>query len=231
MNKILLTSIVSLFFLVSFSSVFAQENSPLDTSSPTETSEHGTTILGAPLEIWIAIAHWLTGIGTVALTIALFMTFRHLEANTKMSKIETEYRLRPWVGPTTGIKRMDNSISGDLQFSITIKNFGDLPANYVKAKSIVSSTPLTKESLKPSMSEFNLGPVLPQMEKSYWFFIKPDMWKKVTDENDPLYVALYFEYPSLTGSNGYGSISEYNKTSQIFIHKDMWLDYPEIKLA
>ncbi|MCI4432115.1 MAG: hypothetical protein JHC41_00690 [Nitrosopumilus sp.] len=147
-----------------------------------------------------------------------------------MSKIETEYRLRPWIGPITGIKRMDNSINGDLQFSITIKNFGDLPANYVKAKSIVSTTPLTKESLKQPMSEFNLGPVLPQMEKSYWFFIKPDMWKKITDDNDSLYVALYFEYPSLTGSNGYGSVSEYNKTSQIFIHKDMWLDYPEIKL-
>ena len=223
MNKLLITSIVSLF-LVCSSSVFAQENSSL------ETSEHGTIVLGMPLEILVTIAHWLTGLSTVVLTIALFMTFRHLEASTKMSKIETEYRLRPWIGPITGIKRMDNSINGDLQFSITIKNFGDLPANYVKAKSIVSATPLTKESLKQPMSEFNLGPVLPHMEKSYLFFIKPDMWKKVTDDNDPLYVALYFEYPSLTGSNGYGSVSEYNKTSQIFIHKDMWLDYPEIKL-
>ena len=223
MNKLLITSIVSLF-LVCSSSVFAQENSSL------ETSEHGTTALGIPLEILVTIAHWLTGLSTVVLTIALFMTFRHLEASTKMSKIETEYRLRPWIGPITGIKRMDNSINGDLQFSITIKNFGDLPANYVKAKSIVSTTPLTKESLKQPMSEFNLGPVLPHMEKSYLFFIKPDMWKKITDDNDSLYVALYFEYPSLTGSNGYGSVSEYNKTSQIFIHKDMWLDYPEIKL-
>ena len=222
MNKILL-SIVSLF-LVCSSSVFAEENSSL------ETSEH-TTAPGISLEILITIAHWLTGLSTIVLTIALFMTFRHLEATTKMSKIETEYRLRPWIGPITGIKRMDNSINGDLQFSITIKNFGDLPANYVKAKSIVSTTPLTKESLKQPMSEFNLGPVLPHMEKSYLFFIKPDMWKKVTDDIDPLYVALYFEYPSLTGSNGYGSVSEYNKTSQIFIHKDMWLDYPEIKLG
>lgn len=191
--------------------------------------DHITEMDGS-LEIWITIAHWLTGVSTVVLTIAIYKTFHHLDASTKMAKTETEYHLRPWIGPVTGIKRMDNSISGDLQFSITIKNFGDLPANYVKAKSVVSTTPLTKESLKQPISEFNLGPVLPEMEKSYWFFIKPDMWKKVTDDNEPLYVALYFEYPSLTGSNGYGSLSEYNKTSQIFIHKDMWLDYPEVKL-
>ena len=223
MTMILLTGIASLFVLSCFSNVFAEEN------SSEKTMDH-LTEMGGSLEIWITIAHWLTGVSTVVLTVALFKTFHHLDASTKMAKTETEYRLRPWIGPVTGIKRMDNSISGDLQFSITIKNFGDLPANYVKAKSVVSTTPLTKESLKRPTSEFNLGPVLPHMEKSYLFFIKPDMWKKVTDDNDPLYVALYFEYPSLTGSNGYGSLSEYNKTSQIFIHKDMWLDYPEVKL-
>jgi hypothetical protein len=182
------------------------------------------------LELWIGVAHWLTGIGTIVLAIALVRTFRHLEASTRMSKIETEYRLRPWIGPTSGIQRMDNSINGNIQFSITIKNFGDLPASYVKAKSIVSASPLTKESLKQPLSEFNLGPLLPHMEKSYWFFIDPGMWEKISNDNQPLYVALYFEYPSLTGSNGYGSISEYNKNNQTFIHKEMWIDYPEIKL-
>jgi hypothetical protein len=185
---------------------------------------------GLSLELWIGIAHWLTGIGTIVLAIALVRTFRHLEASTKMSKIETEYRLRPWIGPTSGIQRMDNSINGNLQFSITIKNFGDLPASYVKAKSIASISPLTKESLKQPLSEFNLGPLLPHMEKSYWFFIEPAMWEKISNDNQPLYVALYFEYPSLTGSNGYGSVSEYNKNNKTFVHKEMWIDYPEIKL-
>ncbi|TRZ69708.1 MAG: hypothetical protein D4R96_02805 [Nitrosopumilaceae archaeon] len=180
--------------------------------------------------MWIGIAHWLTGIGTIVLAIALVRTFRHLEASTRVSKIETEYRLRPWIGPTTGIQRMDNSINGNLQFSITIKNFGDLPASHVKAKSIVSITSLTKESLKQPLSEFNLGPLLPHMEKSYWFFITPDMWEKISNGTESLYVAIYFEYPSLTGSNGYGSISEYNKNNQTFVHTEMWIDYPEIKL-
>lgn len=185
---------------------------------------------GFSLEMWIGIAHWLTGIGTIVLAIALVRTFRHLEASTRMSKIETEYRLRPWIGPTSGIQRNDDSINGDIQFSISVKNFGDLPASYVKAKSIASTMPLTKESLKQPLSEFNLGPLLPHMEKNYWFFIEPDMWEKISNGNEPLYVALYFEYQSLTGSNGYGSISEYNKNNQTFVHKEMWIDYPEIKL-
>jgi len=182
------------------------------------------------LEFWVGVAHWLTGIGTIILAIALVRTFRHLEASTRVSKIETEYRLRPWVGPSSGIKRMDNSINGNTQFSITIKNFGDLPATHVKAKSIASITPLSKGHIKEPLTEFNLGPLLPHMEKSYWFFIEPEMWKKISEGNDSLYVALYFEYPSLTGSNGYGSISEYNKNNQTFIHKEMWIDYPKPKL-
>lgn len=182
------------------------------------------------IEFWVGIAHWLTGVGTIVLAVALVRTFRHLEATTKMSKVETEYRLRPWIGPSSGIKRMDNSINGNVQFSITIKNFGDLPASGVKAKSVIDTKPLSKESLNQPLSEFNLGPLLPTMEKSYWFFIPPDMWDRISNGDESFYVAIYFEYPSLTGSNGYGMISEYNKNNQTFVHKEMWLDYPQIGL-
>jgi len=56
MNKILLTGIVSALFLIcsSSSSVFAQEN------PSQETMDH-ITVMGIPLEILVAIAHWLTG--------------------------------------------------------------------------------------------------------------------------------------------------------------------------
>jgi len=184
----------------------------------------------ASLEFFVAIAHWLTGVGTVVLAIALFKTFKHLEVVTKMSKIETEYRLRPWIGPSSGIQRMDNSINGNIQFSITIKNFGDLPASGVKAKSIVSTKPLSKESLKESLSEFNLGPLLPHMEKSYWFFVDNSIWDNISNGGNALFVAIYFEYPSVAGSNGYGMISEYNKNNQTFVHTEMWIDYPQISL-
>jgi len=185
---------------------------------------------GSLLEFWVGIAHWLTGVGTIVLAVALFRTFRHLETSTKMHQIETEYRLRPWIGPTSSIKRMDNSINGNIQFSITIKNFGDLPASGVKAKSVVATEQLTKESVRHQLSEFNLGPLLPHMEKSYWFFVTPEMWEKVSNGKDLLNVAIYFEYSTLTGLNGYGMISEYNKSNQTFVHKEMWIDYPQVKL-
>jgi len=181
------------------------------------------------LEFFATIGHLMTGFGTVVLVIMLLKTFRHLEAATRMSKVETEYRLRPWVGPSTGIKKVDNSINGKIQFSITLKNFGELPASGVKAKSIVDTKMLTKESLQQPLAEFNLGPLLPNMEKNYWFFIEPEMWDKITNGTETLFTALYFEYPSLAGKNGYGMISEYNKNNDSFIHKEMWLDHPEIK--
>ena len=147
-----------------------------------------------------------------------------------MNAIEIEYRLRPWVGPSSGIKRISDSIDGKVQFSITIKNFGDLPASRVKAKSIVSLKPISKESLKEPILEFNLGPLLPQMEKNYWFFVEPSMWEKISNGDDSLFIGIYFEYPTITDSNGYGMISEYSKNNQTFIHKEMWIDYPQALL-
>lgn len=181
------------------------------------------------LEFFATVGHLLTGIGTVFLVIELLKTLKHLEATTRMSKVETEYRLRPWIGPSTGIKRMEDSINGKIQFSLTVKNFGDLPATGLKAKSTIDTKMLTKESLKQPIAEFDLGPLLPNMEKNYWFFIEPEMWNKAIHENGDLFVALYFEYPSLSGKNGYGMISEYNKNNASFVHKEMWIDYPEIK--
>ena len=115
MNKILLIGIVSILFLVyssSSSSIFAQE----DHSSETM---YGMTVM--ELEILVGVAHWLTGIGTVVLAVALIRTFKYMEVVSKMTSIETEQRLRPWIAPTSPIKKMEKSISDDCQFEITIK--------------------------------------------------------------------------------------------------------------
>ncbi len=99
MNKILLTGIVSALFLVCSSysfDVFAQETT--ESIDHEEEAEYN-------LELVVGIAHWLTGIGTVVLAIALVRTFKHMEAVTKMTTIEAEYRLRPWIGPVGSIKK------------------------------------------------------------------------------------------------------------------------------
>ena len=219
MNKILLTGIISALFLVCSSysvDIFAQETPEI--IDHVEEMEYN-------IEIVVGIAHWLTGIGTVVLAIALIRTFKHMEAVTKMTSIETEYRLRPWIAPTGPIKKMEKSISDDCQFDITIKNYGELAASSVIAKFVKSTKPLTRESFQSNnVNIYDLGPVMPTMEKHYWFFIDSEIWKKVDSGSEPLYIALYFEYTHAGKKSGYGMLSEYSSTGKNFVHKDMWID-------
>ncbi len=219
MNKILLTGIVSALFLVCSSysvDIFAQETPEI--IDHVEEMEYN-------IEIVVGIAHWLTGIGTVVLAIALIRTFKHMEAVTKMTSIETEYRLRPWIAPTDTIKKMEKSISDDCQFDITIKNYGELAASSVIAKFVKSTKPLTRESFQSNnVNTYDLGPVMPTMEKHYWFFIDSETWKKADSGLEPLYTGLYFEYTHAGKKSGYGMLSEYNSTAKNFVHKDMWID-------
>jgi len=221
MNTILLTGIISAIFLVCSSnslSIFAEE-----TSSP-QTINH-VTEMGGSLELWVTLAHWTTGIGTVVLAIALVRTFHHMQAVTKMTSIEVEYRLRPWIAPTGPITKMEKSISDDCQFDVAIKNYGELAANSVTAKFVKSTKPLTRESFQSNdVNSYDLGPVMPTMEKHYWFFIDSETWKKADSGLEPLYTGLYFEYTHAGKKSGYGMLSEYSSTTKNFIHKDMWID-------
>ena len=222
MNKILLTGIVSALFLIcstSYSSVFAQEN------PPPETMDH-ITVMGIPLEILVAIAHWLTGLGTIILAVAIFMTFRHLEASTKMNKIEIEYRLRPWIGPLNSIKALPPNEKTN-QYDCTIKNYGQLPAQNVKAYCKIDTKIMDRDVFKSNPGKnFNLGPLLPNMEKHYWVFIDSSLIKKAKEGSEKIFSALYFEYPVTGGKSGYGMISEYDPKNDGFIHKDMWVESP-----
>jgi len=181
---------------------------------------------GLSLELWIGIAHWLTGIGTIVLAIALVRTFRHLEASTKMSKIETEYRLRPWIGPINSIKAIPSN--GDTnQYDCTIKNYGELPAKNVTAYCKIDTKLMDKDVFKSNPGKtFNLGPLLPNMEKHYWVFIDSSLIKKAKEGTEKIFSALYFEYPTTGGKSGYGMISEYDPNNNGFIHKDMWVESP-----
>ena len=79
---------------------------------------------------------------------------------------------------------------------------------------------------KDSGKTFNLGPMLPNMEKHYWVFIDKELVKKAKEGTEKIYSALYFEYPVSGGKSGYGMISEYNPVNDGFIHKEMWVESP-----
>jgi len=221
MNKILLTAIVSSLFLVgsSFSlSIFAQETLSAETMNP-------ITEMGGSLEVLVTIAHWTTGVATVVLAVALIRTFKHMEAVTKMTTIETEYRLRPWIGPTGPINKMEHSINEKCQFDIAVKNYGELPSSGVTAKFKMATKMPSREDAKSSdLESFDLGPMFPNMEKHFWFFIEPELWKKALEGQEKIFTIIYFEYKTGGAKSGYGMISEYAPTSQNFVHRDMWID-------
>jgi len=174
------------------------------------------------IEAWATIA---TAVATIALVILLWRTIRQFEATVEVSRIQTKYRFRPWIGPSTNIKKLESSINEKCQFDISIKNYGELPAKGVAAKFKMDTKMLKRESIDSSdIESYDLGPILPNMEKHYWFFIEPELWKKAQEGQEKVFTILYFEYEGPTGKSGYGMISEYNATSKNFIHRDMWID-------
>ena len=172
-----------------------------------------------------AIGSIATAMATIALVILLYRTVKQLEATVEVSRIQTEYRFRPWIGHIGAIKKMETTINDDCQFDITVKNFGELPAPGVSAKFMFSEKMLTRDTIKSeTVDSFDLGPMLPNMEKHFWFFIPNDVWKDVQDEKSKIFIGLFFEYSASGQKSGYGMLSEYNQSAKNFIHKDMWID-------
>lgn len=169
-----------------------------------------------------------TAIATMALVFILYKAIKQMESTVKMTQIQTEYQLRPWIGPSAKFQRIEPSINDQIQFEVVLKNFGELPASSVNAKFVSSDTMLKRDTLLASTeSEFVLGPMLPNMEKRYWFFIDSQRWVGVESGKTPLFTGVYFNYQANSRQNGYGIISEYASSSKNFIHKDMWIDNPK----
>jgi len=179
-------------------------------------------VLEIGLDVWAQIA---TAVATSVLVILLYFTIKQFESQVQVSRIQTEFRFRPWIGPTGPIKKMEKSMNDDCQFDIAIKNYGELPANGVTAKFVQSTEPLSRDSLNsPNVTTYEIGPMLPTMEKHYWFFIDSKLWEDADAGSKSLHTALYFEHTHAGKKSGYGMLSEYNSEAKNFIHKDMWID-------
>ncbi len=171
------------------------------------------------------IASVATAVATIALVLVLWKTIKQFEATVQLSRVQTEFRFRPWIGPLQDIKKVEQSVNDKIQFDVSIKNFGELPAKSVVVKFKMDTKMLKRDVLESNGVEtFNLGPILPNMEKHYWFFIEPELWEKAKTGTEKLFTILYFEYEGSVGKSGYGMISEYNPSAGNFVHRDMWTD-------
>lgn len=178
------------------------------------------------LEFFATIGHIMTGIGTITLAILLYRTFKHMNAATRAAEIQTEYKFRPWIGPTGAIRKIDSN-ERKTRLEVTIKNFGDLPATNVSVYCMTKATPVSREEIRTS-NKIDLGPVLPNMEKHYWLDIDNTIIDNAKKSNGSISSGLLFEYPLAFGKSEYGMISDVDPENFGFVHKDMWVLSPSM---
>ena len=176
-------------------------------------------------QFWIDVAS--VSVETV-IVVLLMKTVKDYAEVAKASKLQVKQRFRPWVGPTTGIEFLRES-DGKHQFTVAIKNFGEIPATNVTASS-TSRNELPNRSLANTngksdakLDTFVLGPLLPNMEKRYWIFIDSDVMRRAKDGTMQLFTFVNFFYEFEGGVSSYGMISQYDPKGNVFIHKDMWV--------
>jgi hypothetical protein len=167
-----------------------------------------------------------SGIAQIAIVFLLWRTVKDFEETGKVSKIQVEHRFRPWVGPSSGVEYV-GTVNGQHQYAITIKNYGEVPASQVTASFTMKHDVIpTRQILfsDPAIHQFNLGPLLPGMEKRYWIFIDSDLIDKSKNGKLKIYIALYFSYEFSKEKSGYGMISTFDSKTNLFIHQDMWIN-------
>ena len=188
------------------------------------TSEHQSEALTIEtLEKYVA---FMAGIAEMIIVVLLWKTVKDFSELAKVSRLQTQVRFRPWIGPSGNIHHVrDDSESNKKQYAISIKNFGEVPSAAVTAKSTFSDTLPNRDLLKsPNVDKFNLGPLLPNMEKKYWLFLDSALMEKTVQGTSELFIVIYFSYEFPGGRSGYGMISQFDRKSASFIHRDMWLD-------
>ena len=73
-------------------------------------------------------------------------------------------------------------------------------------------------------NQFQIGPLLPGMEKRYWIFIENERYRKTMEGASNIFIFIYFSYVYSGGKSGYGMISQLDNKTNNFVHKEMWID-------
>jgi len=207
-------------FLLSATISIRAENA---TDASTENNENPNSIL--VIKDYFEIAGVFLDVGVILL---LWKTVKDFSELAKVSKLQTEVRFRPWVGPNGGFELLRED-GQKKQYSITMKNFGEVPAsNVIVTCTITDSMPDKSNPMNNSKSngnnQFQIGPLLPGMEKRYWVFIANERYRKTMEGTSNIFIFIYFSYVYSGGKSGYGMISQLDNKTNNFVHKEMWID-------
>jgi uncharacterized repeat protein (TIGR01451 family) len=165
----------------------------------------------------------------VGVILLLWKTVKDFAELAKVSKLQTEVRFRPWVGPNGGFELLRED-GQKKQYSITMKNFGEVPAsNVIVTCTITDSMPeklsfMNHNDKSEIKNQFQLGPLLPGMEKRYWVFIEHEKYRKAMEGTSNIFIFIYFLYLFSGGKSGYGMISQLDNKTNNFVHREMWID-------
>jgi uncharacterized repeat protein (TIGR01451 family) len=217
--KYLLVGLILIIFLLSIGVETRSEN------ATNVSNENAFSII--VLKDYFEIAGVFLDVGILLL---LWKTVKDFSELAKVSKLQTEVRFRPWVGPSSGYEL----IMGDndkKQYSIALKNFGEIPAPNVAVTCTITDLMPDKLSFlksnndnNDSKNQFQLGPLLPGMEKRYWIFIENERYIKAVEGTSNLFIFIYFSYVFSGRKSGYGMISQLDNKTTKFVHKEMWID-------
>ncbi|MGI0023334.1 MAG: hypothetical protein ACRD9Q_10805 [Nitrososphaeraceae archaeon] len=218
--------LVSLFFVLIFMSMIiairSQEVTPENQADVTHSNENPISL--AVIKEYSEIFGVLLEAGVVVL---LWKTVKDFSELAKVSKLQTEVRFRPWVGPSGGFELLREA-DDKKQYSIAMKNFGEVPASDVIVSCTISDTKPDKSNgmndSKSDNNRFHLGPLLPGMEKRYWVFIENERYRKTMEGTSNIFIFIYFSYVYSGGKSGYGMISQLDNKTSNFVHREMWID-------
>ena len=225
--RYLLASLFLTFFLLSIMVGIRSEN--VTNENQAESSENSENPLSfAIIKDYSEIFGVLLEAGVVIL---LWKTVKDFAELAKVSKLQTEVRFRPWVGPSGGFELLRDD-DDKKQYSIAMKNFGEVSAsNVIVTCTITDSMPAKLSFLNhnhnnssESKNQFQLGPLLPGMEKRYWVFIENDRYRKTMEGASNIFIFIYFSYVYSGGKSGYGMISHLDNKTNNFVHREMWID-------
>ena len=130
--------LASLFLLVCLMSLLVSIKSqevPTE-NQPDETHSNENPISLAVIKEYSEILGVLLEAAVVVLLLKTVKDFAEL---AKVSKLQTEVRFRPWVGPSGGFEFLRED-DNKKQYSIAMKNFGEVPASNVTVTCTISDT-------------------------------------------------------------------------------------------
>jgi hypothetical protein len=159
------------------------------TGTTNENSENPYSIV--VIKDYFEIMGVFLNIGVILL---LWKTVKDFAELAKVSKLQTEVRFRPWVGPNGGYELLRED-DAKKQYAIAMKNFGEVPASNVIVTCTITDTKPNKSnpmnnSKNNGNNQFQIGPLLPGMEKRYWVFIDNERFRKTMEGASNIFIFI-----------------------------------------